>query len=883
MLARIATLLLLFVCVSGQAQNLLTRPVDFTCADCPPAEALVRLSRQTGINIVFNDRFFSRCSPVSIAVKQAPFQSVLDQVSDCARISYKVMDDQVIFYRKARRFTVSGYVQDEATGERLIGASIRALPEKGVGTVSNEFGFFSLTLEEGDYRLTASYVGYIPQEVPLGLNDDHFVRFRLETRNELPAVTISDLPPGKPGVVLSRRADGQSLPLNRLQSVAMPGGEADLLRLAALQPGVQTGVDGLGGLHVRGGNADQNLILLDDVPVYNPSHALGLLSIFNPNTVSSARLWKGDFPARYGGRAASVLDVRTRDGNFREYKAGVSLGLFASSAVAEGPIKRDRSSFLVGARGTYFGPWVDFFSRKDNLLVFSGSGVAYRFYDLNLKVNQVLSDRNRLYLSVYSGGDNFNNQFDQRYVTDDGFVTDRYTLGSEWGNTIAALRWNHVLHKKLFTNSTLRFSRFFYQSRLAFNSSILHPTGKRSVLQDYGQLYQTLIRDWSGKTDFSYFPSEKLTLRWGLSYTLHDFQPGALSVNFLTPGQSASKIDSLAKLLRNNERLGADETEAYLDVEWRPARAWRFDAGLNASTFQIRNINHPSLLPRLRVQHTGARGWSQWVGYNRMSQNLHQIGSFNVSLPFELWVPSTAKVPPERVLQLTAGVGWQGARWRAQVEGYYKQLDPVLTFLSISDALFFGGAEDATGWEDRVAIGKGEARGIEFSMEKTVGSLSGFVAYTWSEATRQFPELNAGRAFPYRFDRRHDVKISIRQRFCHWLSGDATWVFATGNPITLAGVKFTHETPDNPSSRDVYVYTEVNGYRLPAYHRLDVALNANFSGRKSLHLLQLGVYNAYNRYNPFFLYVDASSGEKGKAVAYTLLPVLPVFRYEVKF
>jgi len=878
----LSVLLVLAAICPLRAQQIPLPVVDFSCQNCLPADALVLLSRQSGINIVFNDRFFSRCPPLNIEAQQEPLQNVVERLSACARVSFKVIDQQIIFFRKTSKYTLSGYVQDAESGERLIGATLRTLDGKEGGAVTNEFGFFSGRFEEAELlRVRVTMVGYQPQVLPIHLDVDRVLNIRLRADLTLPEITVT---PERTDSLHHRTlgSPGNFQPRD-LRATPMPGGEKDLLRQTALQTGVQTGVDGLGGLHIRGGNADQNLVLLDDVPVYNPSHALGLFSIFNPNTISNVRLWKGDFPARYGGRASSVLDVRTREGNLRQFHANGSVGLFAASLTAEGPIVPDKVSVLVGLRTTYFDPWVNFFSKKGNLLTFSGQQASYQFYDVNVKLNYVVSPADRLYLSYYYGGDKFENPFEQNSVSTEGALSEKYQLHSDWGNAIAALRWNHVLRKNLFTNTTLRYSRFFYESRLAFASSLVTPSGRPLILSDYAQFYRTFIGDWSGKTDFTFFTSDHLTLRWGASFTQHNFQPGALSVNFLQPGRSPNSIDSIANILLNNEHLRAGEAEAYIDTEIKPWPHWRMEAGLNGSVFQAKNINYRSLLPRFRIQHDGEQGWSQWFGYHRTAQYLHQIGSFNVSLPFELWVPSTKKVPPERVSQISAGLGWQGRGWSWQVEAYYKNLSRVLTFLSSNDALYTGGAEDASGWEDRVVSGQGTSRGLEVLVEKTRGFTTGSVGYTLSKATRQFPEVNSGRTFPFRFDRRHDLKISLRQRICNWLDADLLWSFATGNPITLAGVKYVHRTPGSDLERDVYVYTEVNGYRLPNYHRLDLALNAHFTKRRLEHMFQIGAYNVYNRANPFYLYVNAGSGVKGSAIQFTLLPVLPVFRYEIKW
>ncbi|MDO8367716.1 MAG: TonB-dependent receptor [Saprospiraceae bacterium] len=882
-----ASLILLYLLVFNflSAQTTLSKSVDFICRDCRPADALVALSRQTGVNIVFSDRFFERCQPLTVQAKKESMKEVLETISACGRVSFREIDGQIVFFKRSPKLTLSGYVQDAETGERLIGANVRVLSAVGEGVsggaTSNEFGFFSLKVEEGEIILAAAYVGYQMERSTVSVSDNKIIRLRLHSITRLPEVVIPSL--SEKEAKEKKSGSPTYLNMKEMRALPMPGGEADLLRQAALQTGIQTGADGIGGLHVRGGNADQNLFLLDDVPVYSPSHALGLFSIFNPSTVSSVRLWKGDFPARYSGRASSVLDVRTRDGNSQHFRGEVSSGLFASSAVVEGPLKRDKGSFLIGGRMTYFDPWVKFFSDRGNLLTFSGDAVKYRFYDSNLKLNYTLGDRDRVFFSFYRGGDVFKNNFKQSYDDPKGYITDFNELTTDWGNSIAALRWNHLLRENLFTNTTIRYSRFFYQSGLAFRSNILYPNGKQFVLANYGQLYQTLIRDWSGKTDFTFYVSDALTLRWGAAYTAHGFQPGALSANFLQPGQTQENVDSLANRLLNNERLNADEAEAYFDAEIDLWENWRLEAGANGSVFQTKGTNYRLLQPRFRLRRTGIKGWNQWAGWHRMAQNLHQIGSFNVSLPFELWVPSTRRVPPEIVWQASAGMGWQHKNWSWQVEGYYKKMERVLTFIASNDALFAGGAVDASGWEDRIALGTGKSRGVEVLLEKTSGKLRGSIAYTLSETDRFFPDLNAGRPFPFRFDRRHDVKITLRQQLFKWLEADVVWAVATGNPITLAGVKFRHESVEGEVERDIYFYTEVNGYRLPTYHRLDAALNASWGRGKVHHGLQIGVYNAYNRANPFYLFVDAGSSIKGKAIQYTLLPVLPVFRYELKF
>ncbi|MBN8683661.1 MAG: carboxypeptidase-like regulatory domain-containing protein [Chitinophagales bacterium] len=873
------------ICTVLSAQAPMPVIQAFVCNDCRPEEALNAVSRSTGFNIVFSDRFFKDCKSADYKFNNIPLADALREILQCAPVNFSVRDSQVLISRRSSTYSLYGFVSDAESGERLIGASIRAENGQGNnGAISNEFGFYSFPLEAGTYRVTVQYVGYTPQQYIIELEGVRLLKFRLTPNTALREVVVTD------SLQRAGNQRHQHIPdqinTSALKNLPMPGGEADLLRNVALMTGIQTGVDGLGGLNVRGGNADQNLFLLDDVPVYNPSHAIGLFSIYNVNAISSAQLWKGDFPARYSGRVSSVLDVRTRDGNTRYWIAGAEAGLFAGAVRVEGPLVRNQVGLLATFRHTYFDPWVRYFSRRGRLLNFNNNKATYNYFDGLVKLHATLSDKDRLYFSYYEGGDGFSTDYSQFPLRSEGIYTNNYILNSDWGNRIAAFRWNHLWSDKLFVNTTLRYTRFNYTSSLNFKSVLLSSsTGRETVEADYAQLYQTRIRDWSGKVDFTFFHKRSSTLRWGMAYTQHNFQPGAISINFLQAGQSASSVDSISRALGNEEFLKAGEAEAYIDHSWRPGRAWSLETGLNGTVFQADDINYRLLQPRFRALYAGPRDWSFWAGAHRTAQNLHQIGSVNISLPFELWVPSTRKVPPESAWQFSGGGGFLKKGWELRAEAYYKYFDRVLVFIPVNDVLLNGGAEDASGWEDRITSGTGKSKGIELLLRRTEGRFNGSVAYTLSRTSRQFPDLNSGRPFPFRFDRRHDLKITLHQQVFKWLSVDALWVFATGNPITLGTIKYEHESPGGEgNSQVVYIFTEVNGYRLPAYHRLDMTLNVRFqSGARLKHHLQAGAYNLYNRLNPSFILLDLESGVRGKATQYTLFPLLPVFRYELVF
>jgi hypothetical protein len=871
----------------GYSQGLLNQQVDtFLCHQCTPPQALLKLSKQVGFGVSFSDHFFTDCRPTRFQFFNQKISVILTALTKCAEVRYQCKDNQVVLVAAPVKHKIWGMVID-SSGERLSGVFVKI---GDASACTNEFGYYNLEASKGKYVIYTRYFGYESTVAkPLQVFGDQEVEIVLKQQKSLPAVTISDTLGSRMGRN-ARQSDGHYLLFkSRFETMGSPGGEHDLMRLVAEQPGIQTGVDGLGGIHVRGGNADQNLILLDDVPVYNPGHMLGIFSIFNPATLSNTKLWKGDFPARYGGRVSSVLDVRLRDGNDQEFHAQVGAGLFAANALVEGPIVRGRGSFLLAGRITYFDPIISLLHQRPNVLSGDSSDTRpeYQYYDLNLKANYQLNKANRVYFSVYLGGDQFYNPYEiTNEVNTGGRYIDRYDLGSDWGNKVVAARWNYIFpQKNMFVNTTLRYSEFEYNSDLGFKSVFETPDRVARDVANYAQAYRTLISDVSVKSDFTYNTSEKWQWRWGGAVTRHVLRPGALSVNFKLPKQGQVSIDSLESLLANRERRVNYEIEAYLETTYSPTPHWQVLAGINTSLFSTDNVVYPLVLPRVQVVHTHGRGWSQWLALTKNGQNLHQIGSFNLSLPFELWVPTTSKIKPETARQVNVGFGKADDTWSFQTELYYKKQLNTLLLRSANDALLAGGAEDGSGWEDRVSTGQGASRGLEVSAHKTSGNTRGSVAYTLSRTTRQFEDVNLGRPFLFRFDRTHDFKINLRQRINRWLDTEVAWAYATGNPITLSGVKYTHQSPDVAFStpRDVVYFSAVNSYRLPAYHRLDATFNFHFGEKTRIrHNLQVGAYNVYNRANPFYILVDASGGIPGKAKQYTLFPTLPVLRYEIR-
>lgn len=869
------------------AQNLSEQIVSFVCDEKSIPAALIQLSNQTGINIAFSDRFFEGCQNVSFHIVQKPLKDVMNALLSGTKVSWRVAGNQILCYRVSARFTLSGYIEDAHTGERLSGASVVVLPAKGVGAISNEFGFFSLTLAEDNYNLSISFIGYQREIKEIRLNQSRTMNIALTPSLLLKELVISDslASDGKP---LPETMSARPISLKNLPILAMPGGETDLIRFLQWQPGVQSGADGLGGLYIRGGNADQNLVLLDDVPVYNSGHALGLLSIFNYNTIKSVKFLKGDFPARYGGRTSSVVDIRTRDGSMKDFRGEVSAGLFSATANLEGPIVRDKCSFLISGRYSYLDPYIRYASRTRNVFLTKDARTRYYFYDINAKLNYILSQNDKFYLSFYKGKDDFKDRYPSQDSLAEGIRFNNSLLDFKWGNTIAALRWNHLFSTRLFSNTTLTYSLFSYFNQFSNTEETVSPGGLLLSKANFGKIYQSQIEDWAGKMDFSYFPAAGHIVRWGGGYIRHRFRPGVLTFQNDLSGSPlpdpADVVDSLSQLLLNSQPSLADESFIYIEDSYTPFKQLEINPGLHVSSFQAGSKTYYSVQPRLSVSYQMGKRWEVHAGLNKMTQYLHQVGTYNASLPFDLWVPATASIRPQDSWQYALGLGGSLPQYfRLNVEGYYKELFGLITYQEGESFLANGGVVDGTLWEKKVTPGKGRSYGVEFQVERTEGKTSGMLSYTLSWAERTFSEVNFGNTYPFRYDRRHDIKLLLIHRFSAVADISATWVYGTGNAITLTGTKYLHLLPGGYTPELVYQFSTINGYRLPAYHRLDLALNVHLIRKKTEHHFQLGVYNAYNRKNPFALYVNSTSGSKGNAKQYSILPVFPALRYEIKF
>ena len=762
------------------------------------------------------------------------------------------------------KYTLSGYVRDSLSGETLIGASV-TVNGQSKGIASNSYGFYSITLDEGTYNISSTFAGYLPLDSVINLNRNTEVNFNLLQRTMLEEVIVS-----------SRRRDNNvkapqmgkiDMSVSRIKSVPVLLGEVDLLKTLQLIPGVRNAGEGNTGLYVRGGGPDQNLIMLDDAIVYNSGHLFGFFSIFNSDAIKNISLIKGSMPAQYGGRLSSVLDVAMKEGNIKKFEAEGGIGLISSRLSIQGPIKKEKASFIISARRTYIDLVMKPFIKKSS--DFHGSG--YYFYDLNMKVNYRFSQRDRVYLSGYFGRDIFNFKNSAR----------SFSADIPWGNSTATLRWNHVFNRKLFANTTLVYNDY----KFAFGAE----------QEDFKLRLSSGIRDRNAKIDIDYYPSPSHRIKFGGHYTYHTFVP-----NILTGEQGDTKFEP-----NNDTKKYAHEMAVYIQDEWEIAPKLNVGAGLRYSAFtqvgpytiyerdadgnktdsvyygrgkSIKTYGGPE--PRFTARYGLNEETSIKAGVGRNIQYIHLVSNAASTLPTDLWVPSTYRVQPQISLQYSAGLfkNFMNNEYETSVEVYYKDMKNQIEYGE-------GYTPSLNDPEDEFVFGNGWSYGAEFFVNKTRGKFSGWVGYTLSWTWRKFLELNDAEKFPAKYDRRHDISVVAMYELSKKWKLSTVFVYGSGNATTLPERFYI---VDGVLTQE---YSKVNQYRLPAYHRLDLSATLTpyqKPGRKFHQSWVFSLYNSYSRLNPYFIYFNQEGSPydgtlKIEARKVSLFPIIPAVTWNFKF
>ena len=774
--------------------------------------------------------------------------------------------------------TVSGTVTDISSGETLIGATV--LDESsGKGTVTNAQGRYTLTLPGDSARLRISYIGYRTEHRNMSLRGNRQLNIALSPSVELDEVTITAERINSPQV---SQMSAIEVPVEQLKMVPVIFGETDVLKAIQLLPGVQSGTEGMSGIYVRGGGADENLFLLDGVPLYNVNHLGGFFSAFNGDAIKNVTLYKGSFPARFNGRISSVLDIATNNGNEYEWHGGASVGLMSAKLNVEGPIIKERTTLSVSLRRTYGDLLLQPIIMAVSASQTEGTGTAnagYYFYDLNAKVTHKFSDRSRLYAMWYSGDDEAYMRVRTNYYMGN---EEHLQLGYRWGNLATSLRWNYELTPKLFMNVTGSYTR--YRQRLGLGVDEKYIEGGVTRQTEAEANLNSGINDLSGRVDFDYAPSPDHAIRFGTTITHHLFRPEVQTIR-----QRASGEPDFNNTIGDKE-VAAGEAALYVEDDWSINDILKVNGGLAMTGFLVQQRFYPALQPRLSGRLLITDDLSVKAGYSYMTQYMHLLSNSNISLPSDLWVPVTARIVPMTSHQVAAGVFYT---WRSlidfSVEGYYKWMNNLLEYKP--GASFLG---STAGWENMVSMGRGWAYGIEFLAQKSFGQITGWFGYTWSRTMRQFDtpgeELNGGRPFPAKYDRIHDISITLQYKPNKQFDAGITWVYSTGNTATIA---LQQIESDNGSFWDNLDFVESrNNFRLPAYHRMDISVNFHKQKKHGIRTWNISIYNLYNRQNPFIVYpkteyMALSDGQSFRSFTglyqRSLFPIMPSISYIYKF
>ena len=761
-------------------------------------------------------------------------------------------------------YTLSGYIQDESSGENLIGVSIYE-KESFKGTASNEYGFYSLTLPKGNYKIVYSFIGFKSFIKSVNLNQNLRLNVSLNN-NAIVTEEIEVTGERQDKNVNSSSMSQAKLEVQNIKQLPVILGEVDVLKSAQLLPGIQSGGEGNSGLYVRGGGPDQNLILLDEAVVYNAAHLFGFFSVFNADAIKDINIIKGGMPAEYGGRLSSVLDITMKDGNNKKYQAEGGIGLLSSRLTLQGPIEKNKSSFIVSGRRTYIDVLSKPFMSEDN--AFSGSG--YYFYDLTTKINYRISDKDRLYLSGYFGRDVFS------------FSNSDNGIGIEipWGNATTSLRWNHLFNDKLFMNTSLIFSDYRFEFNIA--------------QQEFELKIFSGINDWNTKIDFLYQPNQRHTIKFGSNYTYHEFTPGNAS------GRSGEVVFEPDEIFKQYSNEGA----LYISDDFEASDVLKIHAGLRYSSFQHSgyisfrdyikndltgsNDNYNHIEPRLTFRYKLNPTSSIKGAYTQNYQYIHLASTSSVSLPTDLWVPSSAGIKPKFSDQYALGYfkNFKDNMFEASIEAYYKEMSNLIEY---KEGVL---PEDNTNSssDDAFVFGDGDSYGIEVLVKKNKGRTTGWIGYTLSKTTRYFDEINNGISFPAKYDRRHDLSITATHKLNNKWTLSSVFVYATGNSITLPTERYI-------IGSNVYTeFTSRNGFRMEPYHRLDLGATytPNEKNKRFKSSWNFSIYNVYSRKNPYFIYFDLESttGENGniqdgnltpKAYQVSIFPILPSVTWNFNF
>lgn len=859
-----------------------TPAVTLDMKQVPLQDVLLEIEKQTGIFFSYNPSILKDCPLVSLTAREEPLYFCLKRLFADLPLVYRVTGQSIILKLKPRLYTISGFVRDSASFESLIGATV--LERSGKGSISNNYGFYSITLPPGLTTLSSSYVGYNSYSTTFILTKDTLIDLPLKAANALNEVIVSAINPRTE--VLNSRIGVSDVPAARIKSLPALLGEADVVKTLQRQPGAAVGTEGMSGLYVRGGNGDENLYLLDGNPVYHTSHLLGFFSAFNPDAVKNATFYKGSFPAEYGGRLSSVIDVRTNDGDRKEYHGNISVGLLAVRANLEGPLVRDRSSFNVSVRRT----WMELITWP--LLMAANRGAStrikggYHFYDMNAKVNHSFSDRSRVYLSFYMGSDSY---LDGRDSDELYGINKRFRW--RWGNLIGSGGWNYMINNKLFATFTAGYTRYrshIMQEQDAFVSSVNEQNPQLYYQEGH---YRSAMEDVSLRASFDFRPNVNHRIRMGGDYLFHNFRPEQTNMR---SWYRDSVVTQNTNTVFAHSLIHGHEVSLFAEDEMHLTDRLSANVGLRYTLFNVQQRTYQSFQPRLSSRFLLLKNLSAKVSYTKMNQYIHLLSNSYINQPTDIWVPVTDRIRPMNAHQVSAGLFYHWNGFDFSAEGYYKRMNNLVEYADNIPAL-----SSFTDWEDRVGLGKGRSYGLELMAQKKVGRLTGWIGYTLSWSDRWFPDgsVNKGLRYPSKYDNRHKIDIAGTYKLSRKVELTAAWMYASGNHITIMDQLYRPATDQAGHGYFEGMYipygnsaSSRNNYQLTPYHRLDIGANFyRYKKKGRMGIWNLSLCNVYMKPNAFMVSpqyesTDGADGKRRVILRETILfRFLPSLSYTYKF
>lgn len=901
------TFLCSFLYAQDDAGN--RRTLTFRLTQMPLSALLEEIEKQTGVFFSYESSVIEGLPAVTLTVENLTLEDCLEKIFGKHPVMYRMEGRTIILKKKPRQIVITGFVRDKTSSEPLIGASVYdALTRKG--TASNSFGFFSLSLDPGDVRMQVSYIGYKTEVLSIPfMEKDTLITIELLNNAALnEVVVLADNRERQP--VLTTQMGSLEINQRTIRNTPVMFGEADIIKTLQLTPGVSVGTEGLAGMFVRGGNVDENLFLIDGNPVYQVNHIGGFFSAFNSEAIRGMDFFKGGFPARYGGRLSSVVDVHTKEGNMKKFEGSASLGLISANVRLEGPIVKDRTSFMVSMRRT----WLDAITlpafaiinktQKDDGFKSHGS---YHFHDLNMKLNHRANDRSRFFLSLYAGEDALRAKFEEKPADEnDPILADNNDSRLKWGNLMATAGWTYIFNHKLFG----KLSGVFTQYRSTMGNKTRYKYAYKGgdlpdlVFETENETENvTGITDFGFRSAFDYFPNTAHHIRFGGDVMVHRFRPEyskvAMSNNAITDTLSLGTVYT-------DQLIWGNELAAYLEDDWTLSHSLRVNGGFRYSLFHLEGKTYMALEPRFSLRWLLDDNFSMKASFARMNQYVHQISDSYLNLPTDSWMPVTKRLKPLLSDQISLGAyyNWKGIV-DLSLEGYYKRMNNLLEYRDGVNSLV-----GFTNWEDKLTVGKGRSYGVELMIRKQAGRTTGWLGYALSWSDRKFNELNNGNRFPSKYDNRHKLNLVVMHKLSPKVELSASWTITSGNYTTLSLENYESVIPkgnyDEGQSGSDYIELDYlnnrNNYQLPVYHRLDLGINI-YRPKKSgrMGIWNISVYNAYCRLNPFMIYktydakqLDKDMSGNGYSQRYryeyiprfklvSLLPIIPSITYTYKF